>query len=91
MNNEIKFIERGWECPKCGAVMAPHMNVCINCKGDSGYGLATTQPSLDKWFLHPNPATTDATKPYTQEFECDGRCLNCDNLHEVRDCAMKEE
>lgn len=54
MNNEIKFIERGWECPKCGAVMAPHMNVCVNCKGDSGYGLATTQPSInDKYFIYP--------------------------------------
>lgn len=23
----------GWECPKCGAVMAPHIDVCVNCKG----------------------------------------------------------
>lgn len=23
----------GWECPKCGAVMAPHVAGCINCKG----------------------------------------------------------
>ena len=36
MNNEVKFIERGWECPKCGAVMAPHINVCVNCKGTNG-------------------------------------------------------
>lgn len=21
----------GWVCPKCGAVMAPHQNYCINC------------------------------------------------------------
>ena len=27
---EIRY---GWECPKCGAVMAPHMDVCINCSG----------------------------------------------------------
>lgn len=64
MNNEINFIERGWECPKCGAVMAPHMDVCINCRGNNGGNLVTT----DKWFLHPNPAPTDATKPYTHEF-----------------------
>lgn len=25
----------GWECPKCGAVMAPHIDVCVNCKGIS--------------------------------------------------------
>ena len=24
---------KGWECPKCGAVMAPHLNMCTNCKG----------------------------------------------------------
>lgn len=23
---EIKY---GWECPKCGAVMAPHVAVCV--------------------------------------------------------------
>lgn len=24
---------KGWECPKCLAVMAPHVDVCNNCKG----------------------------------------------------------
>jgi uncharacterized OB-fold protein len=32
----------GWECPKCGAVMAPHMNVCINCTGDKTLNVAST-------------------------------------------------
>lgn len=22
----------GWECPKCGAIMAPWMANCVNCK-----------------------------------------------------------
>ncbi len=26
-------IERGWECPRCGAVMAPWMPNCNNCRG----------------------------------------------------------
>lgn len=30
-NNTL--IQQGWECPKCGAVMAPHMDVCVNCRG----------------------------------------------------------
>ena len=68
MNNEIKFIERGWECPKCGAIMAPHMDVCVNCRGNNGDSLATTQPSLDK-FLHPNFAPSDTTKPYPYDFD----------------------
>lgn len=36
----------GWECPKCGAVMAPHMNVCINCKGTNGRNTVTTSNTL---------------------------------------------
>ena len=26
---------KGWECPKCDAVMAPHVDVCVNCKGNN--------------------------------------------------------
>ena len=44
MNNihADKFIQQGWECPKCGAILAPHQNYCpfcsrenysINCRG----------------------------------------------------------
>jgi len=27
-------MKEGWECPKCGAVMAPDEKVCVNCKGN---------------------------------------------------------
>ena len=27
------FFEKGWECPKCGAVMSPTTSVCVNCRG----------------------------------------------------------
>lgn len=40
--NEINWMQQGWECPKCGAVMAPHMNCCVNCRGNKGGGTATT-------------------------------------------------
>lgn len=29
----MDFLERGWECPKCGAVMSPTTSVCVNCRG----------------------------------------------------------
>ena len=25
--------QQGWECPKCGAVMAPFYPTCFNCNG----------------------------------------------------------
>ena len=45
VNEKINFLQQGWECPKCGAVMSPSTSVCINCRGvgdsvaSSGRGL----------------------------------------------------
>ena len=25
------FIQKGWECPKCGSVMAPWQSYCVFC------------------------------------------------------------
>lgn len=33
---KIDFFEKGWECPKCGAVMSPTTSVCVNCRGYEG-------------------------------------------------------
>ena len=27
------MIDKGWECPKCGAVMSPTTDCCVNCRG----------------------------------------------------------
>lgn len=40
--NEINWMQQGWECPKCGAVMAPHVSCCVNCRGNKCGGTATT-------------------------------------------------
>ena len=44
MCNETPFVEKGWQCPVCGAVMAPHESHCSNCTGKhfSTYGSGGT-------------------------------------------------
>lgn len=27
------LLQKGWECPKCGAVMSPTTSLCVNCRG----------------------------------------------------------
>lgn len=29
----MDLFAKGWECPKCGAVMSPTTSVCVNCTG----------------------------------------------------------
>lgn len=33
MQNYDMFYNKGWECPKCGAVMSPSTPYCRNCAG----------------------------------------------------------
>jgi hypothetical protein len=42
MNNEVNWMQQGWECPKCGAVMSPMTSCCVNCRGNKGGGIPTT-------------------------------------------------
>lgn len=42
--NKVNWMQQGWECSKCGAVMAPHVDCCVNCRGNNGSGIATTIP-----------------------------------------------
>ena len=41
--------DKGWVCPKCGAVMSPTTSICVNCRGDKGYsiGIGTTSIDID--------------------------------------------
>lgn len=42
----------GWECPKCGAVMAPHVSVCVNCSGNQVVSINTSAGTI---LTYPNP------------------------------------
>ena len=59
--NEINWMQQGWECPKCGAVMAPHVDCCINCRGNKGSGIATTSIATDYNFKVIPYSTTGET------------------------------
>mgnify|MGYP001155878406 CR=1 FL=1 len=54
------FLQQGWECPKCGAILAPHQSYCPFCS-PSEYGrtnwLGTNTPTSGQ-YTNPNPSTT---------------------------------
>lgn len=43
---EIRY---GWECPKCGAVMAPHVTVCVNCSGHQVVSINTNVGTISPY------------------------------------------
>ena len=50
--NEVNWMQQGWECPKCGAVMSPITACCVNCRGNKGgsTGSAIGNPlTMDEW------------------------------------------
>lgn len=54
------ILQQGWECPKCGAILAPHQKYCPFCS-PSEYGrtnwLWTNTPTSGQ-YTNPNPITT---------------------------------
>ena len=61
-----KFIQQGWQCPKCGAVLAPNQSYCPFCS-PSEYGRTNwLGPTCGEWtntplsgqYTNPNPSTT---------------------------------
>ena len=40
----MDLFTKGWECPKCGAVMSPTTSVCINCTGHCETTVTTNLP-----------------------------------------------
>lgn len=68
-----QFIQQGWECPKCGAILAPHQSYCPFCSKKESDWITTvgtgTQPFYSEWtqkdnltppsgqYTNPNPST----------------------------------
>ena len=55
-----QFIQQGWQCPKCGAILAPNQHYCPFCS-QSEYGrtnwLGTNTPTSGQ-YTNPNPSTS---------------------------------
>lgn len=56
-----QFIQQGWQCPKCGAILAPNQNYCPFCS-PSEYGRSNwvvTTPAVVPLgqYTNPNPST----------------------------------
>lgn len=55
-----QFIQQGWQCPKCGAIIAPNQHYCPFCS-QSEYGrtnwLGTNTPTSGQ-YTNTNPSTT---------------------------------
>ena len=47
--NEPNWIEQGWQCPVCKAVMSPKERVCVNCRGITLYN-TTTFPETSQFY-----------------------------------------
>ena len=58
MNNihADKFIQQGWECPKCGAILAPHQYYCPFCSKEN-YSIDCRETTSGK-YVNPNPTET---------------------------------
>lgn len=56
-----KFIQQGWECPKCGAVLAPNQSYCPFCSpseyGRSNWVVTTPVRVPLEQYTNPNPST----------------------------------
>ena len=57
-----KWIQQGWECPKCGAILAPNQSYCPFCSKKGTDWITTvgtgTQPLPFVQYTNPNPSTT---------------------------------
>ena len=58
---EKPSLQQGWECPKCGAILAPHQHYCPFCSpseyGRSNWVVTTPVRVPLEQYTNPNPST----------------------------------
>ena len=81
-----KWIQQGWECPKCGAILAPHQSYCPFCSppeyGRSNWVVTTPVKVPLEQYTNPNPSTTISLgdKPKTPVSDNIIFTTHCDNI-----------
>ena len=81
-----KFIQQGWECPKCGAVLAPNQNYCPFCSpseyGRSNWVVTTPVRVPLEQYTNPNPGTaiSSGDKPKVPNNLTVTHSTPCDNI-----------
>lgn len=81
-----KFIQQGWECPKCGAVLAPNQSYCPFCSpseyGRSNWVVTTPVRVPLEQYTNPNPSTAISLgdKPKTPVSDNIIFTTHCDNI-----------
>ena len=81
-----KFIQQGWECPKCGAVLAPNQNYCPFCSpseyGRSNWVVTTPVRVPLEQYTNPNPGTaiSSGDKPKVPNNLTVTHSTHCDNI-----------
>ena len=74
LRKTAEWVQQGWQCPKCGAILAPHQSFCPFCSKKENDWITTvgtgTQPLYAEWtnkdnltppsgqYTNPNPSTT---------------------------------
>ena len=82
--NEINWMQQGWECPKCGAVMSPTTSVCVNCRGNSNSSATT----INGFFMEHAVNTLCMTEA-DHEWECSGMSTEGSSYTCKKCCASK--
>ena len=80
------ILQQGWECPKCGAILAPHQHYCPFCSpseyGRSNWVVTTPVRVPLEQYTNPNPGTaiSSGDKPKVPNNLTVTHSTHCDNI-----------